>query len=423
MGALLFCANSCLRFAGLYYQVRRGGAVDIPRPDSVVYTRASYATAITFFFSGFTLASFLSRIPSIRDAFSLDPAMLGNVLLIGSLGSVIALPSTGPLAGRFGPRVTAWAGFLLWSVGMLAVIVTLDQGNILLLAISLFVANVGTSVANTTMNILAGYVEALSRRRVMPWYHAAYSIGTVTAALSGVLMTYLHVGVRAHLLGVIVATIVLMFLTGLMYVPQWIVAAISTDESGASNAKRTKAAWREKRTILIGVMVIGTGLTEGAANDWIPLAVVDGFDVSHAMGTAALAFFLAVLTAARLLTPRMQRRWSPRPMLQVFLAIAVVGLILFALSPWPWLAMAGIAGWAIGASLGFPTAASALSTDPKMTAARISVLATIGYGAFLVGPPVIGHIAQWVGYRSALGFVALPVLLSLYLARYIDEEA
>lgn len=110
-------------------------------------------------------------------------------------------------------------------------------------------------------------------------------------------------------------------------------------------------------------------------------------------------------------------------MLQVFLAIAVVGLILFALSPWPWLAMAGIAGWAIGASLGFPTAASALSTDPKMTAARISVLATIGYGAFLVGPPVIGHIAQWVGYRSALGFVALPVLLSLYLARYIDEEA
>ncbi|EPD31060.1 MFS transporter [Gleimia europaea] len=397
--------------------------MEIPRPDSPVYRRASYATAMTFFFSGFTLASFLSRIPSIRDAFSLDPATLGNVLLIDSLGSVIALPATGPVAGRFGPRVTMWSGFSLWCVGMAAVIATLDQGSAMLLAVSLFVANMGTSMANTTMNIAAGYVEVLSRRRVMPWYHASYSIGTVTAALAGVLMAYLHVGVKAHLLGVIAATVVVMFLTGLLYVPQWIVASISTDESGASNTKRTKAAWREKRTVLIGVMVIGTGLMEGAANDWIPLAIVDGFDVSHALGTAALAFFLAVLTATRLLTPRMQRRWSPRPMLQVFLAIAVAGLLLFALSPWPWLALLGITGWGIGASLGFPTAASALSTDPKMTAARISVLSTIGYGAFLVGPPVIGHIAQLVGYRSALGFVVLPVLLSLYLARYIDEDA
>jgi MFS family permease len=397
--------------------------VEIPRPNSPIYARASYATAATFFFSGFTLASFLSRIPSIRDAFSLDPATLGNVLLIGALGSVLALPSTGPIAGRFGPRVTTWAGFLLWIVGILAVIATLDQGSVLLLSVSLFVANMGTSVANSTMNISAGYVEVLSRRRIMPWYHAAYSIGTVTAALTGVLMTYWHVGVKAHLLGVIVATLVFMFLAGLLYVPQWIVASISTDDSGVSNTKRTRAAWGEKRTILIGVMVIGTGLMEGAANDWIPLAIVDGFDVSHALGTAALAFFLAVLTATRLLTPRMQRRWSPRPMLQVFLAIAVVGLLLFALSPWPWLALVGVAGWGIGASLGFPTAASALSTDPRMTAARISVLSTIGYGAFLVGPPVIGHIAQWVGYRSALGFVVLPVLLSLYLARYIDEES
>ncbi|MGI6786739.1 MAG: MFS transporter [Gleimia sp.] len=397
--------------------------MEIPRPNSPIYARASYATAATFFFSGFTLASFLSRIPSIRDAFSLDPATLGNALLIGALGSVLALPSTGPIAGRFGPRVTTWAGFLLWIVGILAVIATLDQGSVLLLSVSLFVANMGTSVANSTMNISAGYVEVLSRRRIMPWYHAAYSIGTVTAALTGVLMTYWHVGVKAHLLGVIVATLVFMFLAGLLYVPQWIVASISTDDSGVSNTKRTRAAWGEKRTILIGVMVIGTGLMEGAANDWIPLAIVDGFDVSHALGTAALAFFLAVLTATRLLTPRMQRRWSPRPMLQVFLAIAVVGLLLFALSPWPWLALVGVAGWGIGASLGFPTAASALSTDPRMTAARISVLSTIGYGAFLVGPPVIGHIAQWVGYRSALGFVVLPVLLSLYLARYIDEES
>lgn len=395
--------------------------MDIPRPNSPVYTRASVATMVTFFFSGFVLASFLSRLPTIRDVFELSPASIGHILLIGSLGSLVALPASGPVAGRIGPRITVWSGFVAWALGMSTIVVTFDQYSPLLLAVGLCIAQIGSSLTNATMNIEGGYVEVLSRKAIMPWYHAAFSIGTVAAAGLGALMISNDVSVPAHLIFVIILTLVSILIAGLFYVPQSIVEQISYDsDSGA--AKRTKRAWGEKRTIMIGFMVLGTGLMEGAANDWLALAMVDGFHFSPAAGTATFAFFLAVLTTARLLTPRMQRRWDAAPMLRVFLVIAIVGLLVLALSPWAWVALVGVVAWGIGASLGFPTGASAVSRDPKMTAARMSVLSTVGYGAFLVGPPAIGYIADFIGYKSALGFLIIPVLLSLYLTRYLDEK-
>lgn len=395
--------------------------MDIPRPNSPVYTRASVATMVTFFFSGFVLASFLSRLPTIRDVFELSPASIGHILLIGSLGSLVALPASGPVAGRIGPRITVWSGFVAWALGMSTIVVTFDQHSPLLLAVGLFIAQIGSSLTNATMNIEGGYVEVLSRKAIMPWYHAAFSIGTVAAAGLGALMISNDVSVPAHLIFVIILTLVSMLIAGLFYVPQSIVEQISYD-SDFGAAKRTKRAWGEKRTIMIGFMVLGTGLMEGAANDWLALAMVDGFHFSPAAGTATFAFFLAVLTTARLLTPRMQRRWDAAPMLRVFLVIAIVGLLVLALSPWAWVALVGVVAWGIGASLGFPTGASAVSRDPKMTAARMSVLSTVGYGAFLVGPPAIGYIADFIGYKSALGFLIIPVLLSLYLTRYLDEK-
>ena len=83
---------------------------------------------------------------------------------------------------------------------------------------------------------------------------------------------------------------------------------------------------------------------------------------------------------------------------------------------------AGVALWGIGASLGFPLGVSALSTDPVMTPARVSVLATVNYGAALIGPPLLGIIADHIGYHRALAFVALPVLLAIVLAGQVPDQ-
>ena len=89
-----------------------------------------------------------------------------------------------------------------------------------------------------------------------------------------------------------------------------------------------------------------------------------------------------------------------------------MGLLLVAFAPHHLFAVAGIALWVIGSALGFPLGISALSVDPVMTPARVSVLSTVNYGAALIGPPLLGLIADHIGYHRALAFVALPILLA-----------
>lgn len=391
----------------------------LPAPDSAAVTWASHATLVTFFLSGFTLATLLSRIPTIRDLLTLSPAQMGHLLLVGALGSVLWLPISGPVVARFGPRNTVWAGFAIWSLGAVLVAAAITMRTAWGVAGALFIFQAGTALWNSTMNVEGGFVELLARRSIMPWYHAAFSIGTVAAAGLGAVAITVQVSVPLHLLSVAALSAIAIIWAGRNYIAQSVIHGLANTDEGAT--ARTRRAWKERRTVLIGVMVLGTGLMEGAANDWLALAMVDGFSLSAAAGTLALALFLTVLTVTRLASPSLQARVDPVLLLRSFLISAIAGLLLLALSPWAWLAVVGVAAWGVGAALGFPSAASALARDAAMAPARMSVLSTIGYGAFLAGPPLIGYIAEHVGYRGALGFVALPVLASVILAGNLCE--
>ena len=83
----------------------------------------------------------------------------------------------------------------------------------------------------------------------------------------------------------------------------------------------------------------------------------------------------------------------------------------------------GVLLWAMGAALVFPTGASALSTNPSMTAARVSVLSTVNYGAFLIGPPVLGMVAEHVGYHRAMVVLVLPITLGILLTSQVSRPA
>ena len=155
-------------------------------------------------------------------------------------------------------------------------------------------------------------------------------------------------------------------------------------------------AWREPRTLLIGVMVLAFALTEGTANDWLAVALIDGYDVS-ARGRRRR------LRGLRARDDRRPARSAPAcstasagsPCCGRTMALAGVGVLLLVLrrrSPcWSWL---GIVLWGVGASLGFPVGMSAAADDPVRAAARVSVVSTIGYAAFLAGPPLLGFVGD-----------------------------
>ena len=169
-------------------------------------------------------------------------------------------------------------------------------------------------------------------------------------------------------------------------------------------------------------MVMSAGLMEGAANDWLNLSMVDGYGYSTAAASAAFAFFLLMMTIVRFASPRLEARLGSPMLLRITFTGAVVGLLLVAFAPHHLFAVAGIALWGIGSALGFPLGISALSVDPLMTPARVSVLSTVNYGAALIGPPLLGLIADHIGYHRALAFVALPVLLAIVLAGQVPDR-
>ena len=167
---------------------------------------------------------------------------------------------------------------------------------------------------------------------------------------------------------------------------------------------------------MIGLMVLAAALTEGSANDWLALSVVDGFSTSDAAGATAFGIFVASMTAMRFAGTRLLDRFGRVPVLRLCAGLALVGLVVFAFAPSLPIAVVAIVLWGFGAALGFPVGMSAASDDPARSAARVSVVSSIGYLAFLAGPPVLGLLADHVGYQMALLTIAIPLALSLILS-------
>lgn len=388
------------------------------------------ATCVVYVCLGFGTSAWLSRLPDVRDDLGLTPATIGTMLLIASLGSLLTLPTSGPIVTKIGARASGRIGVAVWALGVVCAGVGALNVSIPLATVGLVLLAAGNGLWGATMNIEAGLVQAAVRRTVVPVIQAMYAVGMLLGALLGAIAAQLGLPLGAHLFGLAVLELLACGTAVGFYLTKDEVAALAPaqDKGEGKDASQRKAkgltrvAWREKQTVLIALMVMSAGLMEGAANDWLNLSMVDGYGYSTAAASAAFAFFLLMMTIVRFASPRLEARLGSPKLLRITFSGAVVGLLLVAFAPHHLFAVAGIALWGIGSALGFPLGISALSVDPVMTPARVSVLSTVNYGAALIGPPLLGLIADHIGYHRALAFVALPVLLAIVLAGQVPDR-
>jgi fucose permease len=161
---------------------------------------------------------------------------------------------------------------------------------------------------------------------------------------------------------------------------------------------------------MIGVLVLGFALAEGSANDWLSLAMVDGHGVSQAAGAAIFGVFVAAMTIGRAGGMLVLDRFGRVPALRASAVLAVTGLLIVIFVPSTAMSASGVVLWGFGTALGFPVGMSAAADDPRTATASVSAVATIGYFAFLVGPPGIGFLGQHFGLLNAL--LAVLVLIT-----------
>ncbi len=371
-------------------------------------TRATRAVYAVFILSGFAFASWASRIPQVRDSLELSPRQLGLVLLAMAIGSVISMPLAGLVVARLGAARTITVMALIAATGL----VTTGIGqsvSVLPVVIGLFLFGVGNGTWDVAMNVEGSAVEQRLGKAIMPRFHAGFSVGTVAGALIGAGMVALGVSPTAHL----IAVAVLVAVAAPLAVRDFF--AVEDTEETAQRGNPLKA-WTEPRTLLIGVFVFAAAFTEGTGNDWLAVATIDGYGAPDALGSLTFALFLAAMTLGRWFGPAVLDRYGRVPTLRVLSLTALVGLALVVWGGSLPVAMAGAILWGLGTALGFPVGMSAASDDPRRAAGRVSVVATVGYVAFLAGPPLIGFLADDVGTLKALtatgGLVALGLLVS-----------
>ncbi|MGR7023271.1 MFS transporter [Geodermatophilus sp. URMC 62] len=372
--------------------------------------RARTAVAVAFIVNGFAFASWISRVPATRDTLALSAAGLGLLLLCVAAGSTLALPATGPVVHRIGPARGVLAGAAVATTGLLLLAAGLGTASVPLCGAGLVLVGVGVGGWDVAMNIEGAAVEQRLGRPLMPRLHAGFSLGTVAGALIGAAAAALAFPLAAHLVLIAVLSFSAVALAVRSFLP-----ADPAEETTREEGSGVGRAWREPRTLLIGVLTLAFAFTEGSANDWLAVALVDGQDVSEAVAAVGFACFVAAMTAVRLLGGTLLQRWGRVVTLRAGGATAVVGLLLFVTAPSLPLAIAGAVLWGAGAALGFPVGMSAAADEPARAAARVSVVSSIAYTAFLAGPPLIGLVAEATGVVDAL-LVVLVVLAAGLLA-------
>ena len=371
--------------------------------------RATAAVYAVFILSGFAFASWASRIPSIRDALDLTPRTLGLVLLAIAVGSVTSMPLAGVVVGRLGTARTVAVMALVAAAGLATAGLGYPVGVGPVL-VGLFALGIGNGTWDVAMNVEGSAVERELGRAIMPRFHAGFSVGTVAGALVGAAMVALGVSATVHLVAVagIVATAV----------PLAVRDFLPDGHAPAEDGERRNPlkAWTEPRTLLIGLFVFAAAFTEGTGNDWLGVAMIDGYGAAAALGALTFAIFLAAMTLGRWFGPGLIDRHGRVRTVRIFAVLALVGLALVVWGSTLPGAMAGAAHWGLGTALGFPVGMSAAGDDPAHAPARVSVVATIGYLAFLAGPPLIGFLGEHTGTLRALtvtgGLVALGLLIS-----------
>jgi len=369
-----------------------------------------------FALCGLSMASWAARIPAVRVALDASPSQIGILLFGIAAGSIVGLLASSHIIARFGARHTIVGVLTTGAVGFaLAGFGATVSPNFAVIEIGLIVFGVCFSICDVAMNLQGAVNERMLGRAIMPVFHAFFSFGTIVGAGLGALAELIHLPIAVHL-GIIAAILFGGAIISVRFLQSEHIAddqATTTEEDHHAKTWRGRLSiWRDPRTLLIGLIVLGMAFAEGSANDWLALAMVDGHDTSKPTGALIFGVFVTAMTVGRLAGVSLLDRWGRVPVLRGSAVLAAIGLAMVIFVPELWISIVGVVFWGLGASLGFPVGMSAAADDPKTAAARVSAVATIGYFAFLVGPPVIGFLADHVGLLHALTVVLVLVAVA-----------
>ena len=389
-----------------------------------------------FAFDGFVFATWAVRIPAVKAATGASPAELGVALLGVSGGAIATMALSGMLCRRFGAVRVLLAGAVWLS---LALLLPALARSAVALGLALVVFGIGYGCVNVAANTVAVDVVAALRRPVMPSFHAAWSLGGLAgAAIGGLLAPRLsplpHFAI-ATVLGLAVTAVAgrVLLTTALPAAtaarPEGDPGAVN-DEIGSGTAGSRAAAaaatavardrahvWRV--VLLLGVLAACAAYGEGSISDWGALRL-RGLGAGAGLAAIGYAAFALAEAGGRLAGTWLLTRFGQRAVLVSGGLATCAGMLCAALAPSIPIVVAGFALAGLGVANAFPAAMTRVGVlaGPH----GVAIASTLGYGGFLLGPPLIGFLASAVGLGPSLTTVSVLGLVGAAIGWALTKD-
>ncbi|HYP13268.1 MAG TPA: MFS transporter [Bryobacteraceae bacterium] len=372
---------------------------------STVLQRARFATSVIFLVHGLLIATWISRIPSVQQALGLSSGVLGMALLAIALGSLISMPFTGGLVARYGSARPTLAGTIALALSLPLIAAA---SNLWVLGAAMLFYGAAAGAMDVAMNAQAVTVERFYGRPVMSSFHGLFSIGGMVGAALGGAIAAAGVSVTAHF----AASMLVYSVIGAL-AARWQIAADS--EETTSSAPSFQLPTRP--VFAIGLVAFCILLCEGAIADWTAIYLRDYMQAGPALAAAGYAVFSGTMAIGRLSGDWLTDRLGPERIVRWGSLLAALGLTLALLAPRLELALCGFGAVGLGLAAIIPNVFGAGGRAEGMSAgAGIAAVTTTGYFGFLIGPPLIGWVAEATALRISLFLLVVLCVAASALA-------
>ena len=357
--------------------------------------RARLGTAAVFFICGIGHGTWAPRLAELKEQVGASDGQLGLALLMIGLGALIAMPLTGLLIGRLGSRRVSLAMALVHG---LVFPLQAFAWNWMVLGGAMLLYGLAVSSLDVAMNVQATEIERRHQRPIMSSFHGVYSVGDMAGALLTGIAASMLFGLVSHFF-LAAAAMLILGVGGclLMIVDQ------KAEPSSGPTFVLPKGA-----LIAIGLIAFAALVAEGSVGDWSAIYLTEYQGADTQTAAIALTVFASAMAIMRFAGDHLVHRFGPFAILQASGLLAAAGLTIALLAPSPAIAIFGYGISGLGVAVLFPVT---LSIAPRFSGlspgASVAAVATLGYGGFLIGPPLIGLLADQVGLPLALSVVVL----------------
>lgn len=375
-------------------------------PQSLHEHKLRIRMAITLFYfgQGLAFASWASRIPHIKQQLQMSDAQLGTVLLMLPIGQLLTMPLSGKLVSKFGSHNLLPITVFFYSLNLLAIAFA---SSVIQLGALLFLFGVIGNMCNISVNTQGVLGENIYRKPIMASFHGAWSLAGFTGALIGLLSINLKLDTVQHFLIVF----------GLLIINLFANRAFLAPPSEQTITKKSFSFKPDHMLISLGIVGFCSMATEGAMFDWSGVYFQDIVHAPTELVTLGYASFMIMMAIGRFIGDYILQRIGRQRTLQISGVLMFLGMTLSVVFPTIYASTIGFMLVGIGVACNIPTVYSLAGRHPSIPSGMaIAMVSTISYLGFLLGPPLIGYIAEIFSLRFSFALFSIFGLLMLVIS-------